>query len=238
MTVPFPENLAWRGKAYCINSKPLEKYFEFNPPRPKFSECYSTNRAGYLADWSIDRDQLYLLSICGIAGEAEGAKILDGTCLTLGSIFPKNDGRVFASWFSGEIFIDDGEFIRSSCVGHFPIYERTRILEIADGVLTGERIRDNSDWIEKDILEANDLKLRYSLPKRQSGINRFWNPNCDDSSSIMAASSLLLFVKLLFMPVNLLVILIVKIFAVLFKAMNRVRNIGTNSSRAHENSGS
>ncbi len=83
----------------------------------------------------------------------------------LADLFPGkvNDGRVFASWFTGELRIPVGKILRYVHMGYGSVYEQERFIEVKAGILVSERIHDNRG---KSIPGEADL-MRQELEKME-----------------------------------------------------------------------
>jgi hypothetical protein len=68
--------------------------------RPELNCTYSALWRGYIATWRLVERQLFLVYLR--PGMADGPK------LTLGTVFPRQGRRVFASWFTGRLRISEG----------------------------------------------------------------------------------------------------------------------------------
>jgi hypothetical protein len=95
MTIHAPDILIYRGEHLSIWSFPLEPYFGEGNSRPGC--VLSGLDRGYRATWEIDHDTLYLVDI-------EQAWV-EGKALGLADLFPGHNGRVEASWFTGDVRI-------------------------------------------------------------------------------------------------------------------------------------
>ena len=63
----------------------------------------------------------------------------------LKDLFPTQvqDGRVFATWFSGELRVPEGELLQYVHMGYGSVYERERFIQVKSGVVVSERRVDN-----------------------------------------------------------------------------------------------
>ncbi len=73
-----------------------------------------------------------------------------GACLTkeqkpisLASLFPDSTSGVFADWYAGTLCIGEGEWLDYRHGGLFGTYEFTRLIEIRDGCVVNEELRQN-----------------------------------------------------------------------------------------------
>jgi hypothetical protein len=118
MTAQLPDTLIHAGNRYSLYSNPLETYFEQFPPRPSFVPPHTANWRGYVAEWAVEEQRLYLngLSgqICTRAPEI-GAASPDSWCpvghrggcyiriVGLADIMATNEERLAATWVSGQL---------------------------------------------------------------------------------------------------------------------------------------
>lgn len=95
------------GNKYSIFQLPMSGYWhrddeaaEGRLPFPKFEASSSGNWRGYIAEWSISRGQLHLLSI---EGQLDGKKVLDRQII-------KKRFPIHANWFTGKIYVAVGDY--------------------------------------------------------------------------------------------------------------------------------
>ena len=60
--------------------------------------------------------------------------------VNLNYLFP-NQTEVFASWYSGEIRIPEGELLKRINVGYASVFEKDRILSFEKGILINETVK-------------------------------------------------------------------------------------------------
>ena len=131
MTVQVPEELTYAGRKLEMSSEPLGDYFDLAGIRPGFIGFCSTCWRGYIGQWEILDERLYLTGISG--------PLADGTDATLEAFFPGFGKRVFAHWFSGQICASEGELLNID-IG---LYERDLLLDIEKGILRSSTVREN-----------------------------------------------------------------------------------------------
>lgn len=101
MTVQARDQIVFNNKTHRIYGFPLDQFFE---KRGKLLNLQGSNSAlwrGYLANWLIEHDKLFLIDFWG---EHSGLQIE----YDLSDLFP-NQKKVFAEWFTGEILINIGK---------------------------------------------------------------------------------------------------------------------------------
>ena len=134
MTTQAGDILSYNGKKTTIATEPLKPYLK---TRGNVSFIYKTTALvrGYIGRWEIKNKKLFLLSLLGFI---ENKKQVD-----LNYLFP-NQTEVFASWYSGDIRIPEGELLEKINVGYASIFEKDRILSFEKGILTNETVIDNT----------------------------------------------------------------------------------------------
>ena len=137
MTAQVSETLWYDDKEHAMCSEPLSDYFDLSGKRPKFAEMDTSCWRGYVGEWEIRDDRLYLIGLEGHFVNGEEAK--------LESIFPGFPDRVFAHWYSGTIRIPEGKLLDYVHMGYESVYERDVFLTFEKGVLVDKRIRVNAE---------------------------------------------------------------------------------------------
>jgi hypothetical protein len=171
MTAQVPDWLRYQGQRLELHSTPLEPYFDDDHPRPDFCEVGSMNWRCYAAEWEIDDDTLYLINIDAFVHmHPEAVKGLDGVLHTfnarpfeLQDLFPSANGRVKATWFTGELRVSRGELLEDLFdVAYGGIYEEDLLLSFEEGKLVRTEIKDNRHLIP-------EIQKRQRLPRRTPG---------------------------------------------------------------------
>jgi hypothetical protein len=135
MTAQMSERLRYEGEDHSMFAQPLEDFFELTGQRPDF-ECTSTALwRGYVGDWEIVADRLYLVGV--------SATLADGTPVDLETLFPGYPERVFAHWFSGTLRIPQGRRLKYVHMGWASTFERDLFLDLMHGVVVGRREQVN-----------------------------------------------------------------------------------------------
>jgi hypothetical protein len=136
----------WNNKKYSLFSNPLESYPQFDLIRPKlFGEqpgewntgCYR----GYIAEWEILNNQLYLVNIFSCNDQNLKAN--------LNLLFPDiiSNGKINAYWVNQTLLVPDGKCIYYGNIGYSYIYETEYELTIKNGELIENKKYDNSSHI-------------------------------------------------------------------------------------------
>jgi hypothetical protein len=140
-TAQAPDKIVYEEKVRALFANPLEDYYESGRKRPLFmispNTLSSGNWRGYIATWEIDNDTLYLQHVESWIG---------GRKATLQRLFGKRvrNGRVKATWFSGELRIPDGKQLQYVHMGYGSVYERDIILTVDKGRITNKAVIDNT----------------------------------------------------------------------------------------------
>lgn len=134
MTSQIPDTIYYRDRRCDLMATPLEAYFERGAPRPELDCSYSALWRGYIATWRLVDEQLFLVYLR--PGMADAPK------LTLGTVFPGQGRRVFASWFTGRLRIPEGRCVASWEGGFMSAHERQTLVEVQGGRVASERTRD------------------------------------------------------------------------------------------------
>lgn|SRR5690554_4402271 len=123
------------GREYTLLSNPLSIYFEMK----KISiEGYCTSCwEGYLSDWDIVDERLYLVDVLPCFTDEEGEKVV-----TMENLFPGQD-EIFANWYTGELLALDGDMQNYVHLGDGPICGKHIHIQIKDGVVTDFRVEES-----------------------------------------------------------------------------------------------
>ncbi|MDV7187951.1 hypothetical protein R3X25_11720 [Lutibacter sp. TH_r2] len=155
MTAQAFEKLIYKNEEHKIACEPLYNYLvktNKNPFAYKSTDC----SRGYIGTWKIENKKLYLIDLIGFT---------DNEDVGIESLF--NEKKiVFASWFSGEMKVPQGERIQYSHRGHFSVFEKDLIFEFINGELIGQKLINNmtKEVQEIDInqIEKDDLKNKIN----------------------------------------------------------------------------
>ena len=127
MTAQASEKLRYNGADHLMCTTPLEDYLAAREPRPEFMFQSTALRRGYVGNWEIIDDHLYLTGLRG--------KLKSGDTVSIQSIFEGFPGSVFAYWYSGIIRLPQGELLQYVHGGFESIYERDLLLHLERGVI-------------------------------------------------------------------------------------------------------
>ena len=176
-TAQASDRLVYKGDTISIFSNPLEQHSDIDSLRlKKFGlEWMFMNTAcwrGYIAEWKIEDDQLYLIGIFGDKSRADLAGLFGAKFI---------DGKVKADWVSANILSPQGKEIHNTNSGYEAYYERELEFHIEKGKLIGTTLHDNSKS-KKSVYNENPEILKEfiysniqweSLPEQDSVIRVF-----------------------------------------------------------------
>lgn len=183
VTAQEPDILQYEGKRFGIIAIPLEQYFGTDTLRPNFVPESTSNRRGYVAEWEIRADWLYLTGLSGricvkpaeVGGQTspwcQGGHL--GACdirsASLESIFGVHRELIFADWFTGEITAPHGKMIEYVHMAYASRFERYLIFDLEDGIVDRTRILGDEQF------EA-EWKERWEAQKkaRKENEKRWW----------------------------------------------------------------
>lgn len=140
MTAQCMDTIRFEAGNHGLCALPLDAYFEKNPgKRPSLVSPHTANWRGYEAAWALEDGRLYLVGFQGFTGERT---------LGLEDLFPGSGGRVFASWYTGELRIVIGECVQYVHMGFGSTYEKEAFVTIAGGVSQAVRRETHEDLLE------------------------------------------------------------------------------------------
>ena len=141
MTSQIQEILIYKEITVGMASEPLDSYLSLVYDKPPFIALHTANWRGYVGEWLIEDDQLFIIGLQGlIKGDVE---------INMNYLFP-NSEKVFAKWYSGTIRIPQGELLNYVHAGHESKYERDLYLELIKGKVVNFWLIEN---IEQDVAD-------------------------------------------------------------------------------------
>ncbi len=160
--------LIWNGDTLAIFSNPLELRDDIDSLRPKLfgDQEASMNTAcwrGYIAEWTLIENEIYLTNILSCNYYADSINSIKSDLETVFGAEYKN-GKVKASWITGEILIPKGKLIHYVHSGYRSFFETELVLTFKDGILTNQKEYDNSKSY-KSIFSQNQDSLRNFIHK-------------------------------------------------------------------------
>ncbi len=133
MTAQSRERLIYNGEEYYLATEPLFPYLKKH--NILFTVTSSSCWRGYIGEWLIEENRLYLTGITGSLRNDKRYPI-GGTPADLKTLFSGQE-RVFAEWFSGKIRIPHGRMLEYVHMGYESVYEKELTLTVENGVVTG-----------------------------------------------------------------------------------------------------
>lgn len=133
MTAQIADRLIFEGRKTALLAHPLMEYFDRGGIDPGFQPTCTALWRGYIANWEIVADRLYLVELQGLLQSGEPAR--------LESVFPGFPERVFAHWFSGILRIPQGRQSECLNMGAGSLQERHLLLNLRRGVVVGRQLR-------------------------------------------------------------------------------------------------
>ena len=163
-TEQFPDILIWKNDTISINSSLLfshpnfDRLDFFGGKKPANSTACGR---GYIAEWKIINNELYLSNIYSCDYSDNNIKS------DLSKLFPNEfkNGMVRADWYNDKLYIPNGKLISRE----HKIYESEWELKIRNGEIKGSKLIDNSHFY-KSIYTQNNDSLRNFIIK-----NVNWN---------------------------------------------------------------
>jgi len=177
--------IIWNGDTLTLISNPLDQYESIDSLLPVLfgKEEPSINSAcwrGYIAEWSLINNHLYLTNIysCNFEIKADLKLLFPQYCI---------DGKIFASWVNGPIFIPKGNCIEFINLDYDSVYEREIELEFKNGLLldtltyhnkilrrsdflyTPEYAYNKFNWEKIPDIRNNRIQLYVGIQPREDG---------------------------------------------------------------------
>ncbi len=146
MTAQESDKLNYKRGDYSLFSDPLQQYFEKHGFKYGLRAPHTANWRGYTADWIIADNTLILVGFNGHLAE-EDPKF--GRQIGMEMFGLSSGQRMKATWFTGELRVQDGRMLEYVHAGWGTIYEREIILTIEDGQLVDEAVKDNTALIKE-----------------------------------------------------------------------------------------
>jgi hypothetical protein len=184
------DTIIYKNKSYHLSISPLGHFFKVAEVESPFSGNCSTNWRGYIAQWRVENDKLYLFGLQEDDSAPPGG--------SFESMFPGQD-KVFADWFTGELplfdFSNDNTYevltIENGCL----LAHQSRQREITGGDVPddwGDCV-EKKDYVRKkqtrgDVLDDSWMERLWAwadknnidemdLPRDKSGVTNLKNLN-------------------------------------------------------------
>ncbi|MFD1015036.1 hypothetical protein [Winogradskyella rapida] len=178
-TEQIPDILIWKNDTISLHSNPLGSYSkldDLNLFGDKDAGYSTACWRGYIAEWKIIDNKLYLSNIYSCDYFYSENK----TKADLKKLFPKkyNNGIVLANWYSGKLSVPNGKLINKE----LKIYESEWLLRIKKGQVINEKQFDNSSC-HISIYTKNQDSLNHfittninwnKIPRLEKGIHKVY----------------------------------------------------------------
>ena len=137
MTAQVGDVISYLGETFSLHSNPLEQYFEAGHQRPKclaeeIEYTFTANWRGYIAEWTIDNDILFMNNITGPKGKVSRA---------MSELFPDAQPPIEASWHTGKLRIPSGEMLQYVHTGYSTRFEKEIILHVKNRRVVKKKIK-------------------------------------------------------------------------------------------------
>ncbi len=139
MTAQVSERLHYNGELYRLATEPLYPYIKAH--NLHFAAHNSSCWRGYVGEWLIEENRLYLIGLTGTIRNNPHSISSDTDC-AMKALFPGQE-RVFAEWFSGELRIPYGRLLKYVHSGYNSIYHKELFLTVEAGVVVDSREIEN-----------------------------------------------------------------------------------------------
>lgn len=147
-TPQFPDKIIYGGKAYNLNSNPLEPYFQIYPDRrPKGGTISTALWRGYVATFEIVDSQLVVKDIQIQSFQDSAGHSYRRWKSVMLEVFP-GQTNVPLKWWSGLLVLPHGKLINYVHMGYGSTYKKYILLAIDKGHFTTEK-RFNHKAYEK-----------------------------------------------------------------------------------------
>lgn len=136
MTAQSTDTLIYRGKKLALCAELLREYFGITGRETPFSAPNTACWRGYVGQWIICNDRLYITALCGW--------LEDYTQVDLSYLFPEYPNKAFAHWVNGEIKATRGKLLEYVHGGYESIYEEEMLFNIERGIIKSLIVKKNN----------------------------------------------------------------------------------------------
>ena len=140
-------------------TEPLGVFFNLGGSKPSFVANNTALWRGYIGQWEVLDDRLYLTDLDGM--------LTDGSQANIETIFPGFPDRVFAHWYSDTIRIPQGKLLDYVHMGYASKYERDLLLTFKKGVLENIEVRENGTSESETAPEGYGVGAMTIFPVRE-----------------------------------------------------------------------
>jgi hypothetical protein len=138
-TAQIPERIVYEGTEGSLFTNPLESYFTRDNPSPEFVAPHTACWRGYIGEWEIREDTLYLKDIKAWMRDDQGVR----SPVPFEKVFPGKTKPLKAEWFTGTLRIPRGKPIKYVHMGYQTLYEVDVFLRIEAGKVIDRQTIDN-----------------------------------------------------------------------------------------------
>lgn len=160
MTAQIAEQIKIDGETLAMCTEPLADFFRLSGKKVAFAANCTALWRGYVGEWEIVADRLYLVGLSGT--------LRDGVDATLADIFPDFPCRVFAHWFSGRVRIPKGRLLNYVHGGYGSTYEQDLFIIFRHGVVVGSSTQINGYAIDSDTPEGYGIRGMTVFPTERN----------------------------------------------------------------------
>jgi hypothetical protein len=146
-TAQIPERIVYEGTEGFLFTDPLETYFTNDNPRPEFVAPHTACWRGYIGEWEIKEDTLYLKDIKAWMRDDQGVR----SPVSFDKVFPGKAKPLKAEWFTGTLRIPQGKPIQYVHMGYQTVYEVDVFLTIEAGKVIGRQMVDNRNKVPANV---------------------------------------------------------------------------------------
>jgi hypothetical protein len=153
MTAQIGEILIYNNEEYFMQCEPLYYYLIKlkKKAQPKMPMRNTACWRGYVGKWEIKDNKLFLVDITIHSLEKELSNI--------GYIFKENK-EIFASWFTGQLVLPQGEMLEYVHAGYESVFEKELLLKIENGVFIESEIVDNREKPKAELSQDEKERVK------------------------------------------------------------------------------
>jgi hypothetical protein len=133
MCIQIKDSIIVKGEKYSLYTTPLDSYWNRWKPKPKTRLINTSCWRGYVASWEIFKEDLYLVNILYHS--------IDGD-FGLDYLFPQNNCKVKADWYTGELQIPIGNRLYQEFMED-PVYDSDWFINIKKGKVIKQQYKAN-----------------------------------------------------------------------------------------------
>ena len=166
-TAQSPDEITVEAETFYLNTNPLTPYLKkIEWEIPKEAAIWSSNWRGYIAEWEIRNNSLYLSDVTIEVMDKSDALERSRKSILV-DIFTKKE-EVVAEWYSGALIIPDGSQVDYVHMGYGSTYEKYQIFRIHKGEvvdhkhLSLDEFRKYKDTKFSDFRKTDLFKKEYT----------------------------------------------------------------------------